>query len=333
MTSIGIDVGAKELAVAIRHNGALQKNTTFSNNSTGHQQIVKLCFKFLKYGTVKIAMEATGVYFFDLAIALSQSGKLDVKVVNPRATKAFGQAFMERNKTDKIDAQILAMYVEKIDLPTWKKPSQQALTLRYISRAIGSLVEDKAATKNNLHALESCSEAPSIVHNLIKKKIDFFEKEIEKLRAAALSLISEDTQLKKWYELLLTVKGFGEASSIQFLGEAIAIPEGLTHKQWAAYAGLDPRQFQSGTSVKKKPGISKAGNRRLRKILFMPAMSAAYNDPHVKGYYQHLVTDQGLAKLQAIIAVMRKLLHAIHGMFHQLKPFDNTRFYATPFVG
>jgi hypothetical protein len=53
------------------------------------------------------------------------------------------------------------------------------------------------------------------------------------------------------------------------------------------------------------------------------------HDPHVKAYFQHLV-DNGKLPLQTVCAVMRKLLHAIHGMLKHNQPFDNTRFYAIP---
>jgi len=104
----------------------------------------------------------------------------------------------------------------------------------------------------------------------------------------------------------------------------------MTHKQWVKHAGLNPRHFTSGTSVNKKSRISKAGNRHLRKSLYMPALSATQHNPHVRGYYLHLIEDQGLKKMQALCAVMRKLLHAIHGMLHHKTKFDSQRFYHEP---
>jgi len=105
------------------------------------------------------------------------------------------------------------------------------------------------------------------------------------------------------------------------------LPTDMRAKQWVALAGLDPRQSISGTSVHKKPRLSKAGNRYLRLALFMPALSAARHDRHVNGYYRHLIEDRGLKKIQAVCAVMRKLLHAIHGMLKSRQPFDGSRFY------
>jgi len=95
------------------------------------------------------------------------------------------------------------------------------------------------------------------------------------------------------------------------------------------FAGLDPKAFDSGKSVHKKARLSKAGNRHIRSALYMPALSAKTHDPHVSAYFQHLV-DNGKKPLQAVCAVMRKLLHAIHGMLKHNEPFDNARFYAIP---
>jgi len=330
MTTVGVDVGAKNLVVAIRHKNSVEKVKTFTNNTVGHQAIDKLCSKYHKYGKVRIAIEATGSYHFDLALALDNNSKNDVIVANPRATYAFAQAIMTRCKNDKVDAEMLALFAEKMDHPLWKKPSNNAIKLRYFARAISSSTVDKTKASNYLHALQSCLECPKELIKHTQQKIKFLEEEIEHLKKFVLLLIKQDEQLNQYFELILTIKGFGELSTIQLLAEIMTIPEGLTHKQWVALAGLDPRQVQSGTSINKKSRISKAGNRHLRKSLFMPALSASRCDPYVKGYFKHLIDDRKLTKLQAIVAVMRKFIHAIHGMIHTLKPFDNTRFFKEP---
>ncbi len=94
--------------------------------------------------------------------------------------------------------------------------------------------------------------------------------------------------------------------------------------------GLDPRIFESGSRAFKKPRISKAGNQYIRQALYMPALVATRYEPHIKGYYSHLINDNGLKKMQALCAVMRKLLHAIHGILKAKKEFDGSRFYALP---
>ena len=333
MTTIGIDVGAKSLVVALRHKTRMQKVKTYGNTTNGHKQIKKLAEKYLKYGEVLIAMEATGAYYLDLAIALSANEVLKIVVANPRATKAFSQASMGRSKTDKLDAEMLALFAEKMDYPLWERPSKPAIQLRYTARMLNTFTINKASAHNHLHALESCNESPKELIECVCQEITFFEKMIDRIKQEAISIIKQNKYLEESFNLIQTIKGFGETSAIQLLAEIMLIPKDLTHRQWVAFAGLDPRHVQSGTSVHKKPRISKAGNRHLRKALFMPALSASRNDPYVKGFFIHLVEDQKLAKLQAIVAIMRKLLHAIHGMMLHRKSFDNTRFFERPAIG
>ena len=91
--------------------------------------------------------------------------------------------------------------------------------------------------------------------------------------------------------------------------------------------GLDPRQHQSGTSVHKPARISKTGNAHLRRALFLPAMVASRWEPNVKAFYEKLIA-KGKTKMQALVAVMRKLLHAIYGMLRHDRDFDGEKFFA-----
>jgi transposase len=96
-----------------------------------------------------------------------------------------------------------------------------------------------------------------------------------------------------------------------------------------AHAGLDPRQYSSGSSVHKKTRISKTGDRHLRRGLYMPASVAVRHDPHVRAYYEHILA-RGKLKMQALVATMRRLLHAIYGMLESRQPFDGSKLYRLP---
>jgi transposase len=127
--------------------------------------------------------------------------------------------------------------------------------------------------------------------------------------------------------LLLSVPGIGVTSALNVLAEILRLGPDCGVRQWVAYAGLDPRHYTSGTSVAKKPVISKSGNAHLRRALYMPALVTVQHEPHFRGFYQHLL-DRGKTKLQALVAVMRKLLHAIFGMFKHDQLFDGSKVYA-----
>jgi Transposase IS116/IS110/IS902 family len=107
----------------------------------------------------------------------------------------------------------------------------------------------------------------------------------------------------------------------------VVLPDDMTVRQWVAHAGLDPCAFQSGTSVDKPARISKVGNAHIRRALFMPALVAVRHEPHVKAFFDKLVA-RGKKPIQAYIAVMRKLLHAIYGMFATETTFIGDKFHA-----
>ncbi|SJM93231.1 transposase [Crenothrix polyspora] len=321
----GIDVGAEELVLEIRKNGKPFNPQKFANTPSDRARLVN---KLAKLPGIIVCLEATGVYHFDLSIALHDAGVL-LMVVNPKASHNFAKVLMKNSKTDAVDASTLAEYAARMDFVAWTRPSDETLALRSFSRRINSLTGQKAAAKNHLHALNATSEIPKAVLKDAKLAITQLEKRIDNLTAEALILIGKYPELDRILLLLIGIKGIAQTSAIALMGELLLLPPGLSHREWVKFAGLDPKAFDSGKSVHKKTRLSKAGNRHIRAALYMPALSAKQHDPHIKAYFQHLV-DNGKKPLQAVCAVMRKLLHAIHGMLKHNQPFDNTRFYAIP---
>jgi transposase len=324
MKTAGIDVGARELVLVILKKEKAGKSLSFSNDRVGHQAIVKA---LRKSKVERVCLEATGVYHIDLAVVLSDVIPLEVMVVNPKAAKRFSEAMMNRTKTDAVDARILAEFAMRMPFTPWQRPNKVTLAVRCCSRRLAALTKQCTQAKNQLHAYQSTDTTPPFIIEDVLLTIEQLGTQIEQLRSNALSLILASSKLKEILELFLSVKGIGEACAIQLMGELLVLPSDMTARQWVAMAGLNPQQHQSGSSVNKKSRISKAGNKYLRMALYMPALSASRHDLHVRGYYLHLIEDQGLKKIQAVCAVMRKLLHAIHGMLKSETTFDSARFY------
>jgi transposase len=321
----GIDVGAEELILVIRKNGKPFNPQKFANTPADRARLVQ---KLVKLPGIIVCLEATGIYHFDLSLALHDAGVL-LMVVNPKAAHNFAKVLMKNSKTDTVDANTLAEYAARMDFVAWTRPSDETIALRSFARRINALTGQKAAAKNHLHALTATSETPKAVLKDAKLAITQLGKRIDRLTAEALILIGKHPELERILTLLIGIKGIGQTSAIALMGELLLLPPSLSHREWVKFAGLDPRAFDSGKSVHKKTRISKAGNRHIRSALYMPALSAKQHDPHVKAYFQHLVAN-GKKPLQAVCAIMRKLLHAIHGMLKHNEPFDNTRFYAIP---
>jgi transposase len=325
MRSAGIDVAARSFVLVIDGPKGPGKAKTYANDATGFGAAIQA----LRAGKVaRVCLEATGAYHLDLTLALEAAG-LGVMVVNPHAAKRFAEALVTRNKTDAVDAAVLAQFAARMPFVPWQRPPQQALELRAVARRIATLTAQRTQAKNQHHALRQSHTTPAVVLADVELSITQLDGQIERLRDWALALIAQHADLQQPFALLTSVKGIAAASAIALLGELLVLPPEMRAKQWVALAGLDPRQHTSGHSVKKRARLSKAGNRRLRQALFMPALSATRHEPQVKAYYQHLIETRGLKKIQAVCAVMRKLLHAIHGMLASQQPFDGSRFYAS----
>ena len=327
MTSVGIDISAKDFVMVIGKNRKIVSTKTYSNDAKG----IQLAAKRLHGKTpVQVCLEATGSYHLDVAIGLSAVPNIEVMVVNPKVAKRFAEALSQRTKTDKVDAGMLAIFGERMDFTAWQQPRNEVVALRACARRLAALTDLKVKAKNQYHALSVTETTPTFVLDDALLTVSQLERQIANLKQHTLDLIGSDDRLTETMELMLTVPGIAETTTIQLMGELLVLPDDMKNRQWVALAGLDPRQFTSGSSVHKQTRISKAGNRYLRMALYMPALSAAHHQPQIAAYYRHLIEDNGLKKMQALCAVMRKLLHAVHAILKQRKPFDGARFYTIP---
>jgi transposase len=321
----GIDIGSKELVVAIDPGTGRVWEGSFPNHAAGHRKLIRRLTR--TKATARVCVEATGIYHLDLCLALDQARGIEVMVANPRTTKDFARAQLRRSKTDRTDALSLLEFVRRMDFDPWLPPSPPILALRALSRRIQALLVTRAQEKNRLHADESLEATPVAIRESIDRHIDGINAEIEALTQSALEVVRADALLDSRFTHLVSVKGIAQASAVTLLAELSVLPEDMSARQWVAHSGIDPKHNESGTSVKNPGRISKVGNRHLRAALFLPAMVASQHEPRVRAYYEKLIA-KGKKPMQALAAVMRKLLHAIHGMFHDDADFDGSKFFA-----
>ena len=322
----GIEVSLRELLVAVRRHDGGQALRSFSNTPPGYQALIGYLSRPDRQ--VRICLESTGLYGLDLSLALHAAG-FELMVANPRAVRHFATALMKRSKTDPLDARVLLEFAARMPFQAWQPPSAAALALRALARRLSSLTEMQTAEKNWLHAACLTETTPAAVRRDLERSLRAHRRALDRLTREALKIIAQDPALHAGYHMLLSARGIGPTSAVQILGEVAVLAPDLNVRQWVAHAGMDPRQYTSGQSVHRKTRISKAGNRHLRRALYMPALVAVRHDPHLRAFYQHLLA-RGKAKMQALVAVMRKLLHAIFGMFKHHQPYDGSKVYRIP---
>jgi transposase len=315
------------LVVALEGQTGEARLRRFANTPVGHQALLRALTRGGK--RVRVVLEATGLYGLDVTLGLSAQEGLEVMVANPRAVRHFAQAMMQRSKNDALDAVVLREFAARMPFTPWVRPAGNTLALWALARRMEALTAMCTAEKNRRHAAGLSPCIPASVRRDLARSLRFHQAAIARLQREALRCIAADARLHGRYELLCSIPGVGKVSAIRLLAELALLPEDRDVRQWVAYAGLDPREHSSGTSVRKYTRISKVGNRHLRHALHMPALVASRFEPHLRGFYEHLL-QRGKRKRQALVAVARKLLHAIYGMFRSEQPYDGTRVYVLP---
>lgn len=324
MNTIGVDVDSINLVCQIRRNGKDFPIATFSNDSAGHRRFIKWATK--RGQSARVCMEATGVYSLPFALMLHTVELIDVMVVNPKAIKHFATANLQRGKTDALDAAVILEYLERMPFRLWQPPSDEVLEIKHITRRIVQLTVDLTRERNRHKAAKRLGAIGRVVANDTAVTMRHLERRIKQMEQASLELIETIPELNEQLKLITTATGIAKKTGPRILIELASLPDDMSGAQWVAHAGLDPRPYESGTSTHKPRRISKAGNRYLRDALFFPALVASQKDKHVKAFYEHLI-NKGKKPMQAIVAIMRKLLLAIWGMFKHQQPWDGNKFY------
>jgi len=319
---VGIDVSADEITVALEGRA---EPVTLANDAEGHARLLRLLAR--KSRRVRVCLEATGIYHLDLALALHRARGIEVMVVNPAAARDFSRALLLRSKTDRVDAGVLLEFARRMPFEAWQPPAAEILDLRAIVRRIGALTVARTQERNRLHAAGRTAELTSAIAWDIEAHLEHLAQSLERLQQQALELVQAHAELQRRFERLVSVRGIATTSALRILAELAVLPGDMSARQWVAHAGLDPRTEDSGTSLHKPARISKTGNRHLRAALYMPAMVAVREEPSVRGFYQKRIAG-GLKPIQALVAVERKLLHAIHGMWKTNTNFVGKSFYA-----
>lgn len=320
----GIDVSAAQLVAVIEDARGRVRRVEVANDTAGHGTL--LAALRATGNRVAVCLEATGIYHFDLAVALHGARGVRVMVANPRSTKDFARAAMRRSKTDRVDAAMLLDFVKRMPFRAWSPPSAAVLNLRAFARRIEALIQTRAEEKQRLHALSRSTAFSPALAAASRAHMAFLDDSLRQLTAAALALVAADTRLARRFAQLVSVPGIGTRSALRLLAELAVLPDDMTVRQWVAHSGLDPRHYESGSSIHRAPRISRTGNGHLRAALYMPALVAIRVDAAVTRFYATLLSRQKRPK-QAIVAVMRKLLHAIYGMFLHDEVYDAGKCY------
>jgi len=317
---VGIDVSQHTLdAGLLPAPGGKTRSASFPNDDAGHAALAAWADDHADGATLGFCLESTGAYGEALATFLADAGR-HVSVVNPARVKYAGLMRGQGNKTDRADARLIAEYATRERPPAWQPPTTDVRELQALSRRRDDLRQLAARDKTRLAAPGLTAAARAS----ITRTIAFLDKEADRLQAQADERIAASPLLRADRDLLATIPGIAPVAATAILAELPDPGRFDSAQQAAAYAGLAPREYRSGTSVHKRTRLSKAGNARLRKALYLPALTATRFNPLVAAFYTRLV-EAGKAKMAALGACMRKLLMIAYGVLKSRTPFDPSK--------
>lgn len=298
---VGIDVAKAELVVAVRPSG---DSWSVVNDDAGLRTLLA---RLAPQTPTLIVLEATGGYEM-LAVAALAAAGLPVVVVNPRQARDFARSTGQLAKTDRIDAELLALYAERVRPEVRALPDEATRALEAVLTRRRQLVEMLVAERNRLHMVIGSAQRP--VRTSLKQHIAYLT------RALAIADTELDTMVRAsplWRErddLLRSVPGIGPVVARTLLAE---LPElgRLDRRAIAKLVGVAPLNRDSGTWRGRR--TIHGGRASVRAAIYMAALVASRRNPVLKTFYQRLVAA-GKPKKLALVACMRKLLTILNVM-------------------
>jgi transposase len=312
---LGIDVSKNTLDASLSGTSKV-RTKSFVNSSDGWRHLLDWLIA-QNIRRVHACMESTGRYSLGTAYALHEAGHV-VSIVNPAQIRDFVRTKLGRNKTDKVDASHIREYCELFKPQPWAPPSEAHRRLGELQTIRAGIVAGLTEWKNR----KNSGMVDAVAQSLADVTISHFTSQLGAVDEAIAQTIDNDIALRRKRDLLLTIGGVGETLASIILAELPGPNVLRSSAEVVAYAGLNPRRHQSGTSIDRVTRISKIGNAVLRAALYMPAMSAMRFNPAIVALVTRLKSRGRLKPKQIVVAAMRKLLVLCFGVLKTGKPFD-----------
>jgi len=314
MDDVGIDLAKLTFDATLLTTSGAQHHHTFANTPAGFTQFGTWLRRY-KVSQAHLCMEATNIYWEALAAWGHAQGHI-VSVVNPGRIKGHALATMQRNKTDKLDSFVIADFCRTHQPEAWEPMSEAHHHLRALMRHRDDLLQSELQQKNRLR-----DTTDTVVRSLLEAVLQTLATQLKEVERLIKAHLSAQAELAADLALLTSVTGIAMVTAAKVLAEMPKLAQYDSAKAAAADTGVTPSHYQSGTSVRRRPRMSKMGKAELRAALYWPAITAMNRCPGFKAFADALL-KRGKAKKVVIGAVMRKLMHVMYGVLKHRTPYD-----------
>jgi transposase len=314
MDVVGIDLAKLTFDATLLTTSGAQHYHSFANSPQGFTQF-GAWLKRHKVSHAHLCMEATTIYWEALA-AWGHAQGHTVSVVNPARIKGHAQATMQRNKTDKVDSAVIADFCRTHKPEAWQPLSDAQRHLRALMRHRDDLLQTELQQKNRLR-----DTTDRVVRASLEAVLKLLATQLKEIESSIKSHVAAQAELAQDMALLTSVVGVGMVTAAKVLAEMPELAQYGSAKAAAADTGVTPSQFESGTSVRRRPRMSKVGKAEVRAALYWPALTAMRRCAGFKAFAERLAA-RGKPKKVIIGAVMRKLMHVMYGVLKHRTPYD-----------
>ena len=305
---IGVDVASRNLDL---HDLQNAEHTVIENTACAVRKFVRPCQRSNVH--ILVVMEATGCYEQTLVDVLHEAG-IDCTVVNPRRIRQFGNGCGKLEKSDKIDARIIAEYGAIVD-PSLKEPlSPERRKLRALVHRRSQIISQRSAERNRMKQTRDRD-----IRTMIESSLNFYQRQLDEVDTQISAVIQTTAELVQQQEILNSCPGVGPATTGILLAELPELGE-LNRGQIAKLVRVAPIAKDSGTKEGRRRTF--AGRSMTRKVLYMAALVSTRDNPGCKAYYQTLV-ERGKPRKVALVAVMRKLVITLNSMIKNQKMWQD----------
>src|SRR5271169_6133999 len=272
---LGIDVSKNTLDASMSSCNKVRARS-FANSPDGWRHLLDWLIT-QRVRLVHACLESTGRYSLGIAGALNEAGHV-VSIVNPAQIRDFARTKLGRNKTDGVDASHIREYCELFKPQPWAPPSEAHRRLGELQTIRAGIIAGLTEWKNRKNRDRRIGQGLSL---RVDNAATHFTSQLGAVDKAIALTIDNDSDLRSKCDLLLSISGVGDTLAGVVLAELPGPDVLRSSGEVIAYAGLNPRQHQSGTSVDRATRISKIGNAVLRAALYMPALSAMRYNPAI----------------------------------------------------
>jgi transposase len=324
---IGIDVSRDTIDVCIHSMKIFEK---LENTNVGFRKLITWVKKHTDtpLNQVLFCFEHTGLYSSLLAGFLAEKQYCFTIVPGLEIKRSLG---IQRGKDDKVDAEKIALYAyrRRDEIKPYNLPDQSMVKIKHLLSLRDKIVRQRAGYQATLKEQSSFIKKSEgkLLFSIPIKLIKELDKQIDLIEAEIDMILEENRQLKKLYELIISIKGVGRQTALHIL----VITNGFllfeNSRKLASYAGIAPFPHSSGTSIKGKNKVSNLANKKLKSLLSSCASTAIQHDPELKMYYKRKI-EEGKNTMQVKNAVRNKLVHRIFAVVRRGTPYVNTHKFA-----